>query len=130
MPKQDLPIVIAGAGPAGSTLAIRLRKQNRPVILIERYKFPRHKLCGEFISPECLSHFAELEVLDEMLASGGDHIFETKFFEAGGRSVSVPSEWFGQGRFALSLSRARMDQILFDAAKQTGAVCLDESVVT
>jgi len=130
MPKGDLPIVIAGAGPAGSTLAMRLKRQNRPVVLIERYKFPRHKLCGEFISPECLPHFAELGVLDEMLSSGGDRIFETRFFESGGRSISVPSEWFGKGGFALSLSRARMDQILFEAAKRAGAVCLDDHVVT
>src|SRR5215470_9133327 len=130
MPKHDLPIVIAGAGPAGSSLAIRLRKQRHAVVLIERYKFPRHKLCGEFISPECLSHFSELDVLEEMLAAGGDRIFETTFFESGGRSVSVPSEWFGQGRFALSLSRARMDQILFEAARRSGAICLDETVAT
>src|SRR5262249_40482846 len=70
------------------------------------------------------------EVLDEMLVAGGDRIFETTFFEAGGRSVSVPSEWFGQGRFALSLSRSRMDQILFEAGRRAGALCLDETIVT
>ena len=61
-------IAIVGAGPAGASLAIRLAKENFDVTLIERDKFPRHKLCGEFVSPECLAHFRALGVLDEMLA--------------------------------------------------------------
>lgn len=130
MPKSHLPIVIAGAGPAGSSLAIRLREQNLPVVLIERYKFPRQKLCGEFISPECLTHFSELGVRDEMLAAGGHRILETRFFEPGGRSVNVPTNWFGAGEFALSLSRARMDGILLEAARKSGAEVLEETSVT
>ena len=88
-------IAIAGAGPAGSSLAIRLAEAGFDVTLIEREKFPRHKLCGEFISPECFDHFRELGVLDRMLSAGGDHISETRFYSPSGRNVAVPSEWFG-----------------------------------
>jgi menaquinone-9 beta-reductase len=130
MPNRDHSVVIAGAGPAGSSLAIRLRKLGLPVTLIERYKFPRQKLCGEFISPECLRHFDELGVLDEMLAAGGDRIHKTVFYETGGRSISVPSRWFDDDGFALSLSRARMDEILLSAAQASGAMVLDETAVT
>jgi menaquinone-9 beta-reductase len=126
---NDKPIVVAGAGPAGSTLAIRLRRIGLPVTLVERYKFPRAKLCGEFISPECLAHFDELGVLDEMLNAGGDHIFETVFYETGGRSVTVPSRWFDGEGFALSLSRARMDEILLNAARQSGVDVREETSV-
>jgi flavin-dependent dehydrogenase len=129
MPKRDLPIVIAGAGPAGASLAIRFRALGRDVILIERYKFPRHKLCGEFISPECLAHFEQMDVLNEMLAAGGDRIYETRFIEMSGRSVSVPSQWFGSRDFALSLSRARMDNILLNAAQDRGAAVMEETNV-
>ena len=129
MPKQDLPIVIAGAGPAGSTLAIRLARQGRRVVLVEREKFPRQKLCGEFISPECLAHFGELGVLDEMLAAGGDRIFETRFFGPDGRSIGVPSDWFGTGSFAMGLSRARMDHILLEKARESGVEVIDEASV-
>jgi len=130
MPKRDDRVVIAGAGPAGSTLAIRLRKLGLDVTLIERYKFPRQKLCGEFISPECLRHFDDLGVLDAMLSAGGDRIRETVFYETGGRSISVPSRWFDDGGFALSLSRARMDEILLDGAKRAGATVFEETAVT
>ena len=113
-------IAIAGAGPAGSSLAIRLAESGFETVLIERKRFPREKLCGEFISPECVAHFRSLGVLDEMLGAGGDHIFETRFFEMGGRSVTVPSRWFGGEDFALSLSRSEMDNQLLERARRAG----------
>lgn len=127
-PKSKL--IIVGAGPAGSSLAIRLARKGFEVVLIEREKFPRHKLCGEFISPECLDHFAELGVLDEMIVRGGDRISQTIFYSEKGRSVSVSSEWFGgslQG--ALGLSRAEMDLRLMEKAKKLGVRVLEECSV-
>ncbi len=121
--------VIVGAGPAGASLAIRLAKSGFEVVLIEREKFPRHKLCGEFISPECLEHFRELGVLDEMLASGGERVTETVFYAPNGRNVSVPSEWFGNAQGALSLSRAEMDFRLLEKAKEIGVRVLEETQV-
>jgi len=123
-------IVIAGAGPAGSSLAIRLAKLGFETTLMERERFPRAKLCGEFISPECLEHFEELGVLDEMLSAGGDQITETRFFESGGKSVVVPSNWFGRGDFALSLSRAEMDHLLLERARQLGVSIYESTSVT
>jgi flavin-dependent dehydrogenase len=122
-------IAIVGAGPAGASLAIRLAKSGFEVVLIEREKFPRAKLCGEFISPECLEHFRELEVLDEMLAAGGERVTETVFYAPNGRNVSVPSEWFGNAQGALSLSRAVMDFRLLEKARQVGVQVLEETQV-
>ncbi len=82
-------IVIAGAGPAGTSLAIRLAQKDFEVTLIERETFPRHKLCGEFISPECLAHFEDLGVLDNMLSAGGARITDTRFYAPSGLSFCV-----------------------------------------
>ncbi|MEO8042402.1 MAG: NAD(P)/FAD-dependent oxidoreductase [Acidobacteriota bacterium] len=123
-------IVIAGAGPAGASLAIRLTTLGIETVLIERERFPRHKLCGEFISPECLKHFESLGVLENMLSAGGDRILETRFFESGGKSVAVPTRWFGEGDFALSLSRAEMDNRLLDRAKEIGVTVHEATAVT
>lgn len=122
-------ILIVGAGPAGASLAIRLARKGFRVVLLEREKFPRQKLCGEFVSPECLAHFEELGVLEEMLAVGGDRIAETVFFAPNGKSVSVLSEWFGAGSAggALSISRAAMDFILLEKARDAGVRVLEET---
>ncbi|MGI8467490.1 MAG: NAD(P)/FAD-dependent oxidoreductase [Pyrinomonadaceae bacterium] len=120
-------ILIVGAGPAGTSAAIRLARNGFRVCLIEREKFPREKLCGEFISPECFAHFRELGVLDKMLAAGGDSIAKTVFYAPNGKSVAVPSQWFNQSENALGLSRARMDFLLLERAAKLGVEVLQET---
>ncbi len=129
---NDKPkILIAGAGVAGGSLAIRLAQRGFPVTLVEREKFPRHKLCGEFVSPEALLHFGQLGVLEDMTAIGGDRINETVFYSPNGRSVGVPSGWFEHGESgALSISRAEMDLCLLNKAKESGVEVLEETSVT
>jgi flavin-dependent dehydrogenase len=128
---RQLKIAVVGAGPAGASLAIRLAQKNFRVTLIEREGFPRPKLCGEFISPECLRHFRELDVFDEMLAAGAERIHETVFYSANGKSVGVPSKWFDAGEpGALSLSRAAMDFQLMEKAKGFGVEVFEEHSVT
>ena len=124
-------VIIAGAGPAGASLAIRLAQGNFRVTLIERDKFPRQKLCGEFISPECFRHFRALGVFDEMLGSGGDRIAQTIFYAMNGKSVSVASDWFDANEAgALSLSRAEMDSVLLEHARKFGVEVSEETSVT
>ena len=45
-------IAIIGGGVAGSTAAALLAQRGLQVILIEKGRFPRQKVCGEFLSPE------------------------------------------------------------------------------
>ncbi len=123
-------IAIVGAGPAGSSLAIRLAENGFDTVLIERESFPRQKLCGEFISPECLGHFERLGVIDAMLAADGDRIYETRFYEKGGKSITIPSSWFGGGGFALSLSRAEMDHQLLERARKVNVEVFERTTVS
>ncbi len=119
--KKDYDVAIVGAGPAGSSAAISLALAGLSVLLVEQKKFPREKLCGEFISPECLSHFTELGVIDEITAARGAGLNETIFFSRNGKGVAVASEWFGvSGSLAIGLSRAAMDDLLLERARQTG----------
>ena len=120
-----LRIAIVGAGPAGSSLAVRLAGCGHRVTLLDRDTFPRHKLCGEFISPECLRHFDELGVFDDMLAAGGERVYETRFFDRRGRNFAVPSSVLDGGGFALSLSRYEMDRRLLDKARTMGVDVLE-----
>ena len=129
MNKQS-SVVIVGGGPAGASLSIRLASAGHAVTLIEKDTFPREKLCGEFISPECFRHFADLGVREEMLARGGARITETRFFDAAGRDVAVPTRWFGHGDYALSLSRAQMDEALLSRARSVGVNVLEDRRVT
>jgi menaquinone-9 beta-reductase len=120
-------VAIAGAGPAGASAAIHLALKGAQVLLVEAKKFPRAKLCGEFISPECLEHFNRLGVNEQMLSAGGAAITKTVFYARRGQNVEVPSEWFASGASALGLSRAEMDHQLLERAKAVGVTVLEEA---
>jgi hypothetical protein len=125
----DYDVIIAGGGPAGSSAAIHLTMAGARVLLVEQKKFPRPKLCGEFISPECAPHFERLGVAEQMLAASPARLTETVFYSRQQRSVSVPSAWFGANGVALGLSRAEMDERLLRRASDAGAVVLEEAQV-
>jgi flavin-dependent dehydrogenase len=54
MTESSVDVAIVGAGPAGSTLAALLARRALTVALIDRDRFPRDKLCGEFLSYDAL----------------------------------------------------------------------------
>jgi len=128
--EKQFDVAIAGGGPAGSSTAIQLAQAGARVLLLEQKRFPRPKLCGEFISPECISHFERLGVATEMLASGGKAITTTVFYARSGASVHLPSEWFKPGTTALGLSRSEMDQRLLKRAKQVGVTVWEDAHAT
>lgn len=122
-------VAIAGGGPAGTSAAINLAQQGLKVLLAEHKRFPREKLCGEFISPECIKHFERLGVANEITLAKGAELTETSFYGRTGNKVSVPSHWFGDDRAAIGLSRAEMDRALLEGAKRNGVTVLEEAQV-
>ena len=125
---SNYDVIIAGAGPAGSSAAIGLATNGLSVLLVEQKKFPRAKLCGEFISPECQDHFEKLGVTQSILCSDPSAITETVFYSNRGHHVGVPSSWFGK-RVALGLSRAVMDDVLLRRAAAVGVEVIESSNV-
>jgi geranylgeranyl reductase family protein len=121
-------VIIAGAGPAGSSAAIHLATGGLNVLLVEQKKFPRPKLCGEFISPECEDHFQKLGVARAIVCSDPASINETVFYSSRGHQVTVPSNWFGP-RVALGLSRAVMDDVLLRRAAEAGVTVIENATV-
>jgi len=125
---ETYDVIIAGGGPAGSSAAIHLAHSGVRVLLVEQKQFPRPKLCGEFISPECFQHFEKLGVADGMLACNPASLNQTVFYSRRGHRISVPSAWLGTGA-ALGLSRAEMDNNLLRRAREAGADVLEDTTV-
>ncbi|HZM09179.1 MAG TPA: FAD-dependent oxidoreductase, partial [Candidatus Limnocylindrales bacterium] len=53
-PDPQFDLAIVGAGPAGSSSAITAARLGARVGLFEAKDFPRHRVCGEFVSAESL----------------------------------------------------------------------------
>ncbi|MCU1255722.1 MAG: dependent oxidoreductase [Candidatus Angelobacter sp.] len=54
MEAAQYDLIIVGAGPAGSSCAIIAARARAKILLLEKDRFPRQKVCGEFVSPESL----------------------------------------------------------------------------
>ncbi|MBC7927549.1 MAG: FAD-dependent oxidoreductase, partial [Bryobacteraceae bacterium] len=57
-------LVILGGGPAGSIAALTALREGSSVTLMERATFPKHKVCGEFLSPEIVPVLESVGVLE------------------------------------------------------------------
>src|SRR5580693_3654770 len=62
-PGKDRPmrdLIVIGGGPAGTSAAFTCARGGARVLLLERGRFPRHKVCGEFVSAESLDLLVNL----------------------------------------------------------------------
>src|SRR6266849_4831978 len=123
---SEYDAVIIGGGPAGSSAAISLSLRGARVLVLEEKRMPRGKLCGEFITPECFPTLDRLGVMQRIFAAGAKKLSRVNLVVASGKSVQTHiSKMSDDATWAMSLSRARFDQILFDRARENGAVCLE-----
>ncbi|GAA4271511.1 NAD(P)/FAD-dependent oxidoreductase [Aquimarina gracilis] len=115
-------ILIIGGGLAGLTCAIDLATENIPVTLIEKNSYPRHKVCGEYISNEVLPYFKSLHINLEELRPV--QISEFMISTTNGNTIhsKLPLGGFGISRFTL-------DHYLWQKAKSLNVQLINDQVV-
>lgn len=117
-------VAVIGAGIAGSSLAKSLADRGLDTILLDRKSFPRHKVCGEFMSPESLATLREMG-LDSVVSELGPVSIERVHlhFEFGDAiDIPLPGPAWGISRYAL-------DSALHRAATCAGAKLLTGTTV-
>ena len=76
------PITIVGGGLAGLTLGIGLRQRGVPATLWEAGHYPRHRVCGEFISGRGQETLARLGLRELLERAGAVSAGTAAFFSA------------------------------------------------
>jgi flavin-dependent dehydrogenase len=58
---RSVEVIVVGGGPAGSAAAQHLKAAGADVLVLDRERFPRHKLCAGWITPQVVSDL-QLEI--------------------------------------------------------------------
>jgi menaquinone-9 beta-reductase len=106
---------IIGAGPAGGAAALAALSEGAAVTLYEKSKFPRHKVCGEFLSPEILPLIESLDLGPAFFAARPARL--TRAALHSGRH----QKHFRFPEPACSLSRFAFDHLLLQESLRRGA---------
>lgn len=117
--------LIVGAGPAGSAAAILLARAGWSVVLVEKERFPRRKVCGECVAPSNLPLLDSLGVGVRFEEAAGPPLRRVAFMYAG-RVVEadMPAPTDRRCRWGRALGRETLDTLLLDQARAAGAEVL------
>ncbi|MBM4455740.1 MAG: hypothetical protein FJ411_05050 [Verrucomicrobia bacterium] len=108
-------VQIVGGGLAGLTLGLRLRQLEVPVELYEATSYPRHRVCGEYLSGRGSDFLESLVPWKILVEAGARRSVGLRIFRNDRklRNESLP-------RPALCLSRHRLDHLLADRLTSAG----------
>ncbi|WP_417850736.1 NAD(P)/FAD-dependent oxidoreductase [Thalassoglobus sp.] len=113
--------IVIGAGPAGATSAFLLAKSGQKVLLIDKKRFPREKVCGCCLSGRAVQTLSELG-LAEVLAGAVN--CESFVLGANQRQLRLKTS------NGLTISRSVLDERLAKRAIEAGATFLQEASAT
>jgi flavin-dependent dehydrogenase len=117
-------VVIAGAGPAGSVAATVLARAGARVIVFDRARFPRSKLCGDTVNPGAMAALSRLGL--SAAVSGGVSV--DGMVVTGEPAVRIEGRYStGSGR---AVTRRVFDAALVAAARAAGARVEEGVLVT
>ena len=114
-------VIIVGGGLAGLTSAIHLSKREKRVLLIEKNEYPKHKVCGEYISNEVLPYLNSLGI--DPISEGAKKITKVHISTIKSNLIKgeLPLGGFGMSRYFL-------DNLLVKKARLNGVQILKDTV--
>ena len=123
-------VCIAGAGPAGATCAWYLARQGRRVLLLDKERFPRDKLCGDAVTAGAQVHLDRMGVLPALLAAQEGRGAADGGFVSPNGSRAMGSSAPRNGRsLVIAIKRVVLDHRVARAAVEAGAELVEGSPV-
>lgn len=118
---KQADFIIIGGGLSGLTAATHLSGYGLKTLLIEKNKFPHHKVCGEYLSNEVLPYLEELDI--NLFDLNPAKISRLQFSTLDGKLIETELDLGGIG-----ISRYALDNYLYQKALEKGCQVLQNTV--
>ena len=130
MNKENVDILIIGAGPSGSVAAGYLQKQGAKIKVVEKQKFPRI-VVGESLIPRVMDHFDEAGLFETLDSYGFEKKPGARFIRGKDICIFDFSNKFGEGwDWTWQIPRADFDKAMTDELQRKGVDIAFETEVT
>lgn len=131
-PDAVADVVVVGAGPAGASAGARLAAMGHDVVVLEKDRFPRDKVCGDGLTPRVVKELLDLGLVDEAHGRADGWATQRGLRIHGGHTVmELPwpalDDWPAWGATA---TRKVFDERLARHAVASGATLIEGATVT
>ena len=128
-PADEADVIVVGAGPAGATTAFYLAQSGLDVLLLEKSRFPREKVCGDGLTPRAVKALVGMGISvseqDGWVRNKGLRVI------GAGKRMELPwPELASYPGYGLVRTRHDLDETLARRAQKAGARLLEEVTVT
>jgi len=126
--ERQADVIVVGAGPAGASAAYHLAQQGVDVLLLEKSRFPRDKVCGDGLTPRAVRQLVAMGI--DLDAPGWARNKGLRIVGAGHRIELPWPELASFPSYGLVRSRMELDELLARHAEKAGARLLEGTSVT
>ena len=132
--KRDADVIVVGGGPGGSTLAWELASRGINVLLLERTRFPREKVCGDYVEPRGLRILQRMGALGALKRRKPLPITDSATYVDWTCRYRGPIPFYdggdGLAPHGYIVPRDVLDDVMLRAAEKAGARVLEETQAT